>query len=94
MRQQLKRLSVVVVVAALLVALAPTETLAVADIYRDAVSCSFEGSGDWYCEDVVVWSIGVSANIACAGASTGMGWFTWGYTWIIGAFYCATAGTI
>lgn len=88
-------LVVAVVSAALLIALTPTEAYAVADIYRDVVDCQHpDHGGDWYCHTATIWAVGVTTSLACHGVTKGMGWFTWGYTWIIGGFYCAVTGTV
>ena len=91
----LKRVLAAVVMALVAGLAVPTETEAVADLYRD-VACANSGdieSGGGDCT-YTVWATGTLAGAVCGKVSVGMGWFTWGATWIIGALYCGAVGTV
>lgn len=88
-----RRLVGAAVVAAILVAVTPSEGEAVADLYRDIAACDV-GEGELICHTYTIWTTGFIGNIACHAATKGTAWFTWGYTWIIGSFYCGVLGGI
>lgn len=87
---------VAVTLAALMIGTMPVEIEAAADLYRHASSCdgtpSYGGNTGVGCHAVIVFGFALLGGGACTAFNIGAGFFTMGYTWIIGHVYCGLAG--
>ena len=92
----LRRVIAAIVMAVVMVGLSPISTQGVADIYRDANDCYTGESHEdaLACSQGVVWAIGIATSAACGQLNASAGFFTMGFTWIVGAAYCGAIGTM
>lgn len=91
--RKLKAFAIAVALVSVMITSMPVEVEAVADLYRHVSSCDGTPSyGSNQCNHYIVYMFGFAGSTGCTGLTIGAGFFTMGYTWIIGGFYCGLAG--